>query len=97
MIDIGGDDGAAAGDLVAHELRRNERRKRCAEALAVGDARFSLLGLALPPDVLAVGDIDHLLGDDAGAGKLELGDESVRLLRSGWRPNPRAARLEPSD
>src|SRR4026207_1847142 len=42
------------------------------DALAVGNACFRLLCLTLPPDILAVGDIDHLLGDDAGAGKLEL-------------------------
>ena len=72
MIDIGGDDGAAAGDLAAHELRRHESGNGGAEALPVGEARFCFLGLALPPDILAMGDIDHFLGDDAGAGELEL-------------------------
>ena len=72
MIDIGGDDGATASDLAAHELRRHQRRNRSTEALAVGKPRFSLVGLTLPPDILAVGDIDHLLGDDFGAGELEL-------------------------
>ena len=60
----------------ATSLRTNsgvtKARNGCAEALAVGEARFRFLGLALPPDILAVGDIDHLLGDDAGAGELEL-------------------------
>ena len=79
VIDIGGDDGAAACDLAAHELRRHERRKGCTEALPVGETRFRLIGLTLPPDILAVGDIDHLLGDDPGAGELELGDELLNL------------------
>src|SRR6188508_1104686 len=72
MIDIGWDDGTAARDFAAHKLRRHEGRNGCAEALAVGEPRLSLFGLTLPPDILAVGDIDHLLGDDAGAGELEL-------------------------
>ena len=71
--------GAAACDLAAHELRRHERRKGCTEALPVGETRFRLIGLTLPPDILAVGDIDHLLGDDPGAGELELGDELLNL------------------
>ena len=88
MIDVGGDDGAAAGDFAAHELRRHESGNGGAEALAVGEARFCFLGLTLPPDILAVGDIDHLLGDDAGAGELELRDEtspraSIQPARNG--------------
>ena len=47
VVDIGGDDGAAARDLAAHEFRRHEGRQRRAEALAVGEARLRLLGCAL--------------------------------------------------
>ena len=45
VIDVGGDDGAAARDLAAHELRRHEGGQRRAEALAVGKPRLGLLGL----------------------------------------------------
>ena len=60
VIDIGGDDGAAARDFAAHEVRRHECGQRRAEALAVGQPRFRLLGRALAADILAMGDIDHL-------------------------------------
>ena len=73
MIDVGRDDGAATRDFAAHELRRHERRDGSAEALPVGEARFRLLVCPRAPDILAVRDVDHLLGDDPGAGELELG------------------------
>ena len=92
MIDVGGDDGAAAGDLAAHELRRHESRDGRAEALPVGEARFCLLGCALPPDILAMRDVDHLLGDDAGAGELEL---RHRISRSRSSIQPRAEAASP--
>ena len=41
VVDVGRDDGAPAGDLVAHELRRDEGRDRGAEALAVGELRLA--------------------------------------------------------
>ncbi len=74
MIDIGGDDGAAARDFAAHEFRRDEGRQRRAEALPVCEARFSLLGRALPADILAMGDEHHFLGDDPGPRQFELRD-----------------------
>ena len=37
VIDVGRDDGAAAGDFLADEFRRDEIGDGCAEALAVGD------------------------------------------------------------
>ncbi len=86
MLDVGGDDGAAARDLVAHELGRHEERHRRAETLAIGEPRLGLLGLALAPDILAMGDIGHLLGDDAGPRQLELGDE--RMLEPLEPPPP---------
>ncbi len=78
MVDVGRDDGAAAGDLVAHELRRDVLGDRGAEALAVGDGGLGAGERGRAAEVLAVGDVDHLLGDDAGAGELELGDGVAR-------------------
>ena len=74
MIDIGRDDGAAARHLVAHEVRRDEGRQTRAEILAVVEPGLRFGGGSLAADILAVGDIDHLGRDDAGAGELELGD-----------------------
>ena len=72
VIDVGRDDGAAARDLVAHELRRDVRGDGGAEAFAVGERRLGASERGLAAEVLAVRDVDHLLGDDAGAGKLVL-------------------------
>ena len=74
MIDVGGDDRASPGDFAADELRRDEGRDLRAKAFAVGKRRLGALELLLAAEVLALGDIDHLLGDDAGAGEFELGD-----------------------
>src|SRR5690606_1280611 len=65
-------DGAATGDLVAYELRGNVLRNGGAEALAIGQRRFGALEHRFASQVLTMGDVDHLLGDDAGAGVLEL-------------------------
>ena len=46
VVDIGGDDGAAARDFAAHEFRRHEGGQRGAEALPVGEPRFRLVGRA---------------------------------------------------
>ena len=85
MIDVGRDDGAPARDLAAHELRRHQGGQRRAEALAVGKARLGLLGLRTPEtlasDVLALGDIHHLLGDDARAREFELRDQPFATPR----------------
>src|SRR5206468_10373213 len=74
VVDVAGDDGAAARDFAAHELRRDESRNAGAKAVAVGNRRFGALELLLAPEILAGGDVDHLLGDDAGAGEFELRD-----------------------
>ena len=71
-----------ARDFAAHEFRRDEQRHRGAEALAVGGGLLRALQLHLAPEILALGDIDHLLGDDAGAGEFQLGDGLVRSLHS---------------
>ena len=72
VVDIGGDDGAPACDFRAHELRRHEGGKRRAETHPIGKLRLGFRVLTLPSDVLAVGDIGHLLGDDAGPCQFEL-------------------------
>ena len=79
MVDVGGDDGAAAGDLVADEFRGDEFGDFGAEVLAVGSAFGRTVQRLLPTQVLAVRDVDHLLGDDAGAGEFELRDRLARL------------------
>ena len=95
VVDVGRDDGAAAGDLGAHELRasrmpgsrrRSSRRRRCRSS-----ASASACGAA---QVLAVGDVDHLLGDDPGAGELVL-RHGLAGLALQHRPLRRALRHQP--
>ena len=43
-----------------------------AEALAVGERRFGAVELLLAAEILALGDVDHLLGDDAGARRIRI-------------------------
>ncbi len=74
MVDIGRDDGAALGDLVAHEFGRDEGRDLSAEALALRDLSLGVFQHFLTAEIFALGDVDHLLGDDAGTGELILGD-----------------------
>src|SRR4029453_11971917 len=63
-----------ARDLAAHEFRRDEGRHCGAEALAVGKRRLGALELLLASEIFALGDVDHFLGNDAGARELELRD-----------------------
>src|SRR6059058_2018595 len=42
------------------------------ETLAVGAGGLGALQLSFAPKVFALGDVDHLIGDDAGAGEFEL-------------------------
>jgi hypothetical protein len=74
MIDIGGDDGAAARDFAPHELRRHERGQARTEAHPVAEPGFRRLGLPRAADILAMRDIDHLLADDPCPRQLELSD-----------------------
>ena len=74
VVDVGRDDGAAARDFAAHEFRRDEGRQRAAELLAVGECCFRALQLFLAAEILALGDVDHFLGDDARARPFVLGD-----------------------
>src|SRR5436190_6942816 len=73
MVDVGGDDRPSPRDLAAHELRCDEGWHRSAKAFAVGERRLRALELSFTAKILALGDVDHLLGDDAGAGEFELG------------------------
>ena len=85
MVDVGRDDGAAARDFAAHEFRRDERRHRGAEAFAVVMRGLRAVEHLLAAEVFALGDVDHLLGDDAGAGPFELRDRLAgRGARSGF-------------
>ena len=77
VVDIGGQDGAAAGDFGAHEVGRHLVGNVGAEILAIaqrgGGVQFG------PLHVLADGDVFHLGGDDAGAGIGQLGRSLARL------------------
>ena len=90
---LAGNDRAAARDLAAHEFRRDEFGDLGPEALAVGDASPR----RPPPPARAPdsrdGDVDHLLGDDPGAGELVLRDELAGLAGA-QRPRRRAERRE---
>ena len=74
VVDVAGDDGAAARDLGAHEFRRDEGGDFGAKAFAVGERGFRAFELLLAAEVFALGDVDHLFRDDAGAGEFELRD-----------------------
>ena len=74
MVDVAGDDGPAARDLGADEFRRDEGGDFRAKAFAVGQCGFGAFELLLAAEVFALGDVDHLFRDDAGAGEFELGD-----------------------
>ena len=85
VVDVGRDDGAAAGDFVAHELGSDFAREAGAEGLAgvldeegvAGGGGGSGDGFAgsIEASVFAEGDILHLGGDEAALGVVELGDD----------------------
>src|SRR5690606_39958862 len=83
MVDVGGEDGAAARNLVTDEFRGHELRYCGAEAVAVGERLGGGFRRLPAAEVLALGDVDHLLGDDAGAGALEPGTRSAASAPSG--------------
>ena len=93
VIDVGGDDRAAARDLAHHEFRRHEFRDFRAKTLAVGDGRGRVLDRRLAREILAMRDIDHLFGDDPGAGEFELGDELAGIAGA-QRPGRGAERRQ---
>ena len=71
MVDVVGDDRAAAGDFVADELRGDVVGDARAEILAVADEGF--LGLRAT-EIFADRDIFHFGGDDAAARVMHLAD-----------------------
>ncbi len=73
MVDIGGDDGAAAGDLVAHKFRRHKFGHRRAKALPIRMADMGVVQRLGATEIFALGGIDHLIGDDARFRELILG------------------------
>ncbi len=93
VVDVRGDDGAAARDLLADEFRRDEFRHVGAEALAIGMALPRALQHGGAAEILAMGDIDHLGGDDAGLGELVL-SRHLAGLRLQDRALGRAGRHE---
>ncbi len=68
MVDIVGDDGAAARDFVADEFGGDVVGDRRAKVLTVAD----VTGDKGAANVLAMRDIFHLGGDDAAAGVVHL-------------------------
>ena len=86
VIDVGGNDGAAARDFAPDEFRRDEQRHRSAEAFAVVVGGLRALQHCLAAEIFALGDVDHFLGDHAGAGPFELGDRLAgEPLQRLWR------------
>ena len=92
VVDVGRNDGAPAGDLGAHELGRDVRGDVGAEGFAVGQRRLGAGEHGRAADVLAVGDVGHLLGDDAGARVLELRDGLAGEAAEGLRLGGEVAR-----
>ena len=78
VIDVGRNDRASARDFRAHEFRRDEWGHASVEALAVGERCLRPFEHLLAAEILAFGDIDHLLGEDAGARPFQLRDTGRR-------------------
>ena len=75
MVDVGGNDGAAARDLRAQKFRRDEIGNLRAKAFAVGAAFGGAGERNFAPQVFAMRAEDHFFRDDPGAGELELGHQ----------------------
>src|SRR5690606_7743466 len=75
VVDVGGDDRAAARDFLADEFGRDVVGDRGAPVLPVTD----VFGEAGAAEVLALGDVFHLGRDDAAAGVVHLGDVAAGL------------------
>ncbi len=74
VVDVGGDDRAAARDLLADEFGRDVFGDGGAPGLALG-----LLREALAAEILALRDIFHLGGDDPAAGIMHLAEVGAGL------------------
>ena len=59
---------------LAHEFRRDEERQRSAKAFAVVMRRLRGFEHLFAAEILALGDVDHFLGDDVGPRPFELGE-----------------------
>ncbi len=75
VVDVAGDDRAAARHLLAHEFGRHVIGDRGTPILSVAD----IFGEARAAEILALGDIFHLGRDDALAGIMHLADVHARL------------------
>lgn len=95
MIDVGGNDGAAGGHFMAHELRRDVVRQVGAPALARVLVAQHLAANALAPHVFTDGDELHLRGDDAGAGIVQLGHAPARQRLARQRQMFEAQMIQP--
>ena len=82
-----------ARHLVADEFRRDEGRDIGAEALALRERLRGAFGRRLPAEIFAMRDVDHLLGDDAGARELILRD-LLAVRAAPHRPLRRTGRHE---
>ena len=72
VVDVGGNDGAAAGNLIADKFRGDEFRDLRPEALTLLNLRLGVFDRFLATKILALGDVDHFLGDDPGLGIFKL-------------------------
>src|SRR5271165_5307103 len=73
MVDIRRDDRPPCRNFRTHELCSDEVGKRSAERFTIAASVSGTFARSLPPQVLAIGDIDHFLGDDASSSEIELG------------------------
>ena len=78
MVDVGGNDGAATGDLVAHELGGHPVRDGGPERLPAVLGEEERIPDLLAPEILPYRDVLHLRGDDAAPGVVHLGDVGPR-------------------
>ncbi|GBF27631.1 hypothetical protein MnTg02_02688 [bacterium MnTg02] len=74
MVDVRGDDRPAARHLVADKFGRDVLRQSGAETLAIFELIFGPIESGLASQILPVGDIDHLIGNDPGARAFKLCD-----------------------
>jgi len=72
MIDIGGDDRAAARDLVADELRGDESGNRGAKTLAILEPCLRVFRHLLAAEIFPRGGKNHFLRDDPRRGQFIL-------------------------
>ena len=63
--------------ISAGRIRGDESGQVGVKAFAVGQRSLGAFQLNLAAEIFAGGDVDHLLGDDAGAGEFQLRDHVV--------------------